>query len=207
MNDILFVFDLDCTLTRAELLPQLAEEIGIAAQIDVLTERAMAGGESYRENFLKRVELMRALPVSRAQEIAANALLFDSLAEFTRIHRDRALILSGNLDVWIEKLLGRLGMRGRCLCSRGAVENDRIASILYVMDKSEAVQALPHPFVAIGDGENDVPMLRAADFAIAFGGARKTPAALAAVADRVVRDEAELRALLDSIAENGLPPK
>ena len=67
MNNVLFVFDLDCTLTRAELLPQLAQEIGIAAQIDALTERAMAGGDSYRENFLKRVELMRALSVSHAQ--------------------------------------------------------------------------------------------------------------------------------------------
>lgn len=205
MNDILFVFDLDCTLTRAELLPQLAQEIGIAAQIDALTERAMAGGESYRENFLKRVELMRALPVSHAQEIAANALLFDSLAEFVRANRDRALILSGNLDVWIEKLLDRLNMRGRGLCSRGTAKDDRIASILSVMDKEAAVKALPHPFVAVGDGENDVPMLRAADYAIAFGGARKTPAALAAVADRVIASETELRALLDSIAEDGLP--
>ena len=50
-----------------------------------------------------------------------------------------------------------------------------------------------------------VRVLRAADYAIAFGGARKTPAAVAAVADRVIANEAELRALLDSIAENGLP--
>ena len=154
---------------------------------------------------MKRVELMRALSVSHAQEIAANALLFDSLAEFVRTNRDRALILSGNLDVWIEKLLDRLNMRGRCLCSRGTVKDDRVASILSVMDKEAAVKTLPHPFVAVGDGENDVPMLRAADYAIAFGGARKTPAAVAAVADRVIANEAELRALLDSIAENGLP--
>ena len=51
MNNVLFVFDLDCTLTRAELLPQLAQEIGIAAQIDALTERAMAGAIAIGKTF------------------------------------------------------------------------------------------------------------------------------------------------------------
>ncbi|MBR6767084.1 MAG: HAD hydrolase family protein, partial [Clostridia bacterium] len=67
------------------------------------------------------------------------------------------------------------------------------------LDKGIASKKLPHPFVAIGDGSNDVGMLQSADIGIAFGGARKPPAELIAEADMLVQDESELIEILKKL--------
>ena len=46
--------------------------------------------------------------------------------------------------------------------------------------------------MVIGDGGNDVGMLREADIGIDFGVARKPPAELVSAADMLVQDENEL---------------
>ena len=109
------------------------------------------------------------------------------------------MILTGNLDVWIEDLLDRLGMRGRCLCSRALVREDRLEGITEILDKAKACEGLPRPFVAIGDGSNDIGMLRRADLGIAFGGVRTLCEGMIAAADRVITDEKQLVSLLKSL--------
>jgi len=71
--------------------------------------------------------------------------------------------------------------------------------ITSVLDKGAACKKLPNPFVAIGDGSNDIGMLRAADIGIAFGGARKPPDELVGLADMVVWDENELVEILKKL--------
>ncbi len=81
-------------------------------------------------------------------------------------------MVTGNLDVWIEGLLPKLGLEGRCFCSRTTVENDRIVRVDEVMDKGSVIKSMPRPFVAVGDGDNDAEMIGAADVGIGFGGVR-----------------------------------
>lgn len=61
---------------------------------------------------------------------------------------------------------------------------------------AQCVCADTHPFVAIGDGSNDLDMLRAADIGIAFGGSRRPPNELIEAADMLVEDEDELIEIL-----------
>lgn len=192
----LFVFDLDSTITQCELLPLLAREISAEAQMEALTERAMGRGEPFEQNFRARVELLKDIPLPRARRIAASMPLFPKIADFIRRNPDRCRILTGNLDVWIEELIRDLDMRGRCLCSRAAVSGDRLLGVERVLDKGEAARSLPHPFVAVGDGDNDIGLLRAADFGVAFSGARSASPALQAAADGLAQSEEELMKLL-----------
>lgn len=196
----LFVFDLDSTITRCELLPLLAREAGVEAEMALRTERCMRGETAFEVDFPARVELLRNLPLDRAQKVAARAPIHPEIARFLRAHAGRSMILTGNLDVWIAPLLDRLGMAGRCRCSIARVEGAHVRGIEALLDKSAAARALPHPFVAIGDGSNDVGMLRASDFGIAFGGVRAPGADVLAAADCVAESEAELCALLERLA-------
>ena len=195
----LFVFDLDSTITKCELLPLIAESVGLGDEMAALTEAAMQGDVPFEQDFRNRVRLLQDVPLSRARSIVSRTPLHEEIAAFIRENPQRCIILTGNLDVWIMPIIEKLGMKGRCLCSKAQVCEDRLLGIASVLDKGTACQKLPHPFVAIGDGSNDVGMIRCADIGIAFGGARKPPAGLIAAADMLVHDENELIGILKKL--------
>ncbi|MGN0801425.1 MAG: HAD-IB family phosphatase [Candidatus Faecivicinus sp.] len=194
-----FVFDLDSTITRCELLPEIAREVGLEAEIAGLTEQTMRGEIRFPESFLRRTELLQGVPLRRAREIAAQVPVNRAIAGFLAEYPHRCLIMTGNLDVWIESLIERLGMRGRCMCSRAIADGDRLLGVQEILDKETAARSLQHPFVAIGDGSNDAGMLREADFGIGFGGVRTISEDVRRAADIVVDSEEELCHILRSL--------
>lgn len=192
----LFVFDLDSTITKCELLPLIARSVGLEKEMEKYTEAAMQGGVPFEQDFRRRVRLLQMIPLSRARSIVSRAPLHEKIAGFIRENPQRCIILTGNLDAWIMPIIDQLGMRGRCLCSRARTFGDHLLGAESVLDKGRASRKLPQPFVAIGDGSNDIGMLRSAKIGIAFGGARKPPAELIAAADMLVQDENELIEIL-----------
>ena len=195
----LFAFDLDSTVTRCELLPLLAREVGLEKEMAALTEACMQSGADFAPGFAARVELLRAIPLDRARRIAAAVPLNGKIAAFLRANAPRCRILTGNLDVWIEDLIASLGMTGRCLCSRASFRENRLLCVETALDKGRAALELPRPFVAIGDGSNDIPLLRAADLAIAFAGSRTPSEEVRRAADVVLSDEGALCDLLEQL--------
>lgn len=198
----LFVFDLDSTVTKCELLPMIARCVGLGDEMAAMTEEAMRGETPFEEGFPKRVDILKSIPISRARAIAAKAPLNEEIARFIRENSMQCRIVTGNLDVWIETLIEQLGMSGRCLCSRALVEGDRLAGVSMILNKECACRALSQPFIAIGDGSNDAGMFRAATFSVAFGGVRNPPERLKALADQVVWDERELTSLLKTFLQH-----
>ena len=188
----LFVFDLDSTVTRCELLPLLAEAVGIGREMAALTERAMLGKASFAEDFPRRAALLSSIPLSRARDIVAFAPVNVEIVRFLKENAQRCLIVTGNLDLWIETLIRRIGMEGRCLCSHGVEAGDRLKGVASVLDKAAEACRIPHPFVAIGDGSNDVGLMRAADLSIGFAGVREMAQMVRDAADMVTDDEREL---------------
>ena len=195
----LFAFDLDSTVTRCELLPLLAREVGLEKEMAARTQACMERGGDFAADFAARVELLRSIPLGRAREIVAAAPLHEGIAAFIRRNAPRCRILTGNLDAWIEELIASLGMAGRCLCSRAETDGDRLLGVADVLDKGRAAMELPRPLVAIGDGSNDIPLLRAADLAIAFAGSRAPSQEVLRAADVAIDDERALCELLEQL--------
>lgn len=195
----LFVFDLDSTVTRQEILPLLARELGMEEEMAAQTERAMSGIYPFGESFLCRASLLLPLRLSRARQAAAKVPLNVQIVQFLRENASRCLIMTGNLDVWISALIDSIGMQGRCLCSRGTEADDHLAEISYVLDKGEAAKKLPHPYVAVGDGSNDAELLCQADFAIGFSGVRSVSSDVQRVSDMIIDNESELCSILNQL--------
>ena len=56
MSEYTFLFDLDATVTKAEILPEIAARIDKAQEMKELTERTMAGELPFAQRFHKRVD-------------------------------------------------------------------------------------------------------------------------------------------------------
>ena len=203
----IFLFDLDSTITKKEILPLIAEKFDLGEIVQDQTEAAMRGKVPFEESFRQRVALLAHSPVSEAAELVAAIPLNEHIAEFIRANPGRCYIATGNLDVWIEELVPKLGIPAdHVFCSKTIVLGDRIASVSEVFgpkEKAELVQRLAAKsdvsVVAIGDGANDIEMCRMADIGIAFGGVREVPEGLREVCEHTFYDDKECAEFLGSL--------
>lgn len=199
MSGYIFLFDLDSTITRQEILPTIAKEMGIYEKMCSLTESTMRGEVPFSQSFLKRVELLKGIPVQEVSYRISKIQLNEKLAGFIMKHRERCYIVTGNLDVWIGKLITLLGMEKNVFCSRAAVKEGYIQNVISVVDKNAVVSQMVLPFVAVGDGNNDAEMVDAAGIGIGYGGVRQIAPSVLACADYAFYDESRLVDFLEKL--------
>jgi len=200
MSRTAYCFDLDGTLTSVEILPCIAAELGISDEIDTLTRITMEGLLTFEESLRLRVAILGQVPVQTVHAIVSDIRLDVRLVEFIRSRPDQCFIVTGNLDIWVDPIIERIGCGGHT--SQATAQNG-VVSLRHILDKGEAVNSIRSSgfdrVIAIGDGSNDVPMFKAADTAIAFGGTHSpTPAAIAE-SNFVVHDGDALCKLLDML--------
>jgi len=196
-----FCFDLDGTVTTAELLPCSASELGIAEEMATLTRVTMDGLISFEESLRLRCLILGSVPVARVHEIIDEVELDQDIAEFIDQRSDRCFLLTGNLDVWVRPLSERLGCH--MYSSTASISGGRLA-LTSILSKGRAIADIRgrgtfDRVVAIGDSENDIPMLRDADLAVAYGGVHNPTHNALLEADFVVYDGAILCELLTGL--------
>lgn len=194
-----FVFDLDATITQLELLPELSRTIGRYEEIKKLTKETMIGQMPFADSFLTRVDMLSSIPVDKARKICADIPVNPQIAAFLAENRERCYILTGNLDVWIEGLVARLHMEGRCISSTAVVEDNRIIAVAHVVDKELEMERIAGVKVAIGDGSNDAKMIAKADIGIGFGGVQDVSPDILRICDYAVYEEGTLCRLLERL--------
>ncbi len=195
-----FCLDLDGTITREELLPLIAQEAGISEEMRILTEATLKGAISFKRSFEFRCRLLAEIPISRVRDVVKDVVIDADIEAFIDQNRDRCFIVTGNLDVWIEPLVRRLGCAA--YSSKASHVTDKLIAVEEVLDKAHAVQAIRNSFdrvIAVGDGMNDASMFEVADIGIAYGGVHEPVPALIDVADYVVTDGRALCRLLNTL--------
>src|SRR4029078_8340634 len=68
----LVVMDMDSSVTRIEVIVELARAAGIGAEVAKITERAMQGEMDYDESLRQRVALLKGLAAAVLDRIAAH---------------------------------------------------------------------------------------------------------------------------------------
>lgn len=192
MSRYIFLFDLDSTITRQEILPTVAREAGVYEQMSALTESSMRGEVPFKQSFLHRVELLKKIPVSQVQEIVANIKLNEQLVEFIKTYKNRSYIVTGNLDVWIDGLIEKLGMGKNVFCSKALVEDGYVQDVFNIVEKDAVIRQMVLPFVAVGDGNNDAEMIEAAEIGIGYGGVRNVAPSILSCASHAIYSEERL---------------
>ena len=165
MKDTAYCFDLDGTVTRDELLPVIASEVGLAEEIGFLTRLTIQGQIPFEMSFRLRCRLLSEIPVATVANIVDQVPLDEEIAGFIRNDPECCFIITGNLDVWIEKIAAKLGCGVFSSTAERRVDG-RLGPLKNILRKSHAIRELRSKFdrlVCIGEGFNDVPMFEEAD--------------------------------------------
>jgi len=178
----LIVMDMDSTLIRIEVIDELARAHGVGERVAAITRRAMLGEMDYDRSLRERVALLRGLDARVLSDLAERLPLTEGAETLLRVLKRlgyRTAVISGGFSVAAEALQKRLGIdfawsntleiEGGVLTGRvvGPIVNaQRKADLLEELAKSENIPL--EQVIAIGDGANDLLMLRKAGHGIAF---------------------------------------
>ena len=202
-KDIVFLFDLDGTITSEETLPIISKYFNIEDEINTLTQNTISGNTPFVESFIRRVNILGKLPVSEVNDLLEGVVLSKKVTQFIHEHKDECAIVTGNFSAWVEKLVKKIGCR--CFSSDGIIENNKIVKLTHVLKKEEIVKqykAEGKTVVFVGDGNNDAEAMREADISIACGLVHYPAKSVLMVADYAVFDENALYRLLNQIYSN-----
>lgn len=172
MSEYIFLFDLDSTISKKEILPTISKTIGKYEEMRELTEATMRGEMPFKTSFLNRVKILSEVEVSIVNKMVEDIPLNEEIAKFIKENKERCYVLTGNLDIWISGLMRKLSVENHVYCSKADVADDKIKNVISVVDKELMAKQFVQPMVVIGDGDNDSGMARYADISIGFGGVR-----------------------------------
>lgn len=108
----LIVFDMDMTIVDFEIINRLASFAGVDEEVKAITDRAMNGEMDFKESLRQRVCLLKGMPLTTLQEIAADLELTPGSEEL--IHHLKQVgykiaLISGGFTYFTDVLKERLG--------------------------------------------------------------------------------------------------
>ncbi len=202
-------FDFDGTLSDSEMVVRLAAAAGVADRVAAVTERAMDGELAYAESLRERVALLEGLSVADAEAALDGVQLRPGMGALLGDLTGPTAVLTGGFERGVRAALADAGATvDRVVANRVVDDDDRLTGEVEgpliegtkdvaLREWCAALGVEPGAAVAVGDGANDVPMLRAAGLAVGFA----PKPSVAPHCDVVVDSVAELETLF---AERGL---
>jgi len=198
--------DMDSTMIEQECIDELADVLGLKAEVAAITARAMNGEIAFEPALRERVALLRGLPVEAITRVIAERI---TLAEggatlvrtMSRAGAHTALV-SGGFTAFTQAIAAQLGFhenRANHLETEGDTLAGTVAEPILGADaKLVALHeiaarhgASASDVVAVGDGANDLPMILEAGTGVAI---HAKPAVAARAPHRI--DHGDLTALL-----------
>ena len=178
----LCVMDVDGTLILEEVIDLLGREAGCEEEISLITSRAMRGELDFESSLRKRVSLLEGLPVSVFDKVFKSIHLSPNAQEFISILQKNGILVglvSGGFTPIVERLAKSLGIAyfsaNQLEVKDGLLTGELVGQIISPEVKKDTLEQwrkelqLPRErTVAIGDGANDLLMLKSAGLGIAF---------------------------------------
>lgn len=201
----LLVADMDSTMIEQECIDELADMVGLRGPIAIITERAMQGEIAFESALRERVALLAGLRLEELDALLARITLTPgarALVNTMRAHGAHTALVSGGFMQLAQPIAARIGFHetraNRLEIEGGALTGVVLAPVLGREAKRAALEDLRiakglarSATLAIGDGANDLDMLREAGLGVAYHAKPKVAEAAHA---RI--DHADLTALL-----------
>ena len=205
----LCVMDVDGTLILEEVIDLLGKEAGREEEISQITSRAMQGELDFESSLRKRVSLLEGLPVSVFDKVFNTIHLTSNAQEFISILQNNGILVglvSGGFTPIVERLAKSLDIAyfsaNQLEVKDGLLTGKLVGQIISPEVKKDTLEQwrkeleLPKErTIAIGDGANDLLMLKTAGHGIAFCAKEFVKVEIACHVDK--RDFLEVLPLID----------
>lgn len=201
----LLLADMDSTIVTTETLDELAAEAGLKERIAAITARAMNGELDFKAALRERVAMLKGLDEAallrtwETTELMPGARLLVATMRAAGAH---AALVSGGFTFFTARVAALVGFHehhanelvvtdGRLAGTVAEPILDRDSKLARLMGLSRSLGIAVGDTLTVGDGANDLPMLKAAGLGVAF---RAKPTVQAEVQARV--NHGDLTALL-----------
>ncbi|MER9418198.1 phosphoserine phosphatase SerB [Mesorhizobium sp. M0306] len=202
----ILIADMDSTMIDQECIDELADEIGVKDRVAAITTRSMNGEIAFEPALRERVALLKGLDAAIIDRIIDNRLTLASggrtLVQTMAANGAWTALISGGFDIFTTRIAALLGFHENR--ANRLIEQDRrftglvAEPILGRAAKAEALIEIsarlgltPADAIAVGDGANDLDMIRLAGIGVAL---HAKPAVAAEAKIRI--DHGDLTALL-----------
>ncbi|MEM1385096.1 MAG: phosphoserine phosphatase SerB [Pseudomonadota bacterium] len=202
----LLIADMDSTIIEAECLDELADLAGVGPEVAAITERAMAGSLDFEGALRERVALLARAPEALLERVWEERIRLTAgarvLVRSMGAKGAATALVSGGFTFFTGRVAAAVGFAehraNRLLAEDGYLTGQVAEPILGREAKVQALEALmaghgiaAAEVLAVGDGANDLGMIKAAGLGVGF----RPKALLAAEADAVL-EHSDLTALL-----------
>lgn len=202
----LLVADMDSTMIEEECIDELADFVGLKAEVAAVTDQAMRGEIAFEPALRARVALLEGLPLAAIDTILRERIHAapggPTLLATMRAHGARTVLVSGGFSLFTARVAAALGFddeRANTLLVddgrlTGAVAEPILgaeAKVATLLAFTASLGLAPAETLAIGDGANDLGMILAAGLGVAM---HAKPVVAASAPARL--DHADLTGLL-----------
>lgn len=202
----ILIADMDSTMIDQECIDELADMVGVKDHVAAITARAMNGEIAFEPALRERVALLRDLDASVIDKVIDERITLASggreLVATMNAYGATTALVSGGFESFTSRIAEKLGFKehraNTLLVADGRLTGKVADPILGKEAKAEALHDLTRRLsvstddvVAVGDGANDLDMIRIAGMGVAL---HAKPAVAAQAGIRI--DHGDLTALL-----------
>ena len=178
----LCVLDVDGTLIEEEVIDLLGKEAECEEEVAMLTAQAMRGELDFEASLKRRVSLLKGLSINVFDKIYHELHLSKNAAKFIKVLQENQIevgLVSGGFITIVERLAKDLGI-SLFTANQLEIKDDHLTGNLIgpiisrevkeatLVRWAKELQVPLDRTIAIGDGANDLAMLKRSGLAIAF---------------------------------------
>ncbi len=184
----LIAFDMDSTLINIECIDEIADAVGLKAEVAAITEATMRGEiKDFKTSLRSRVALLKGVTVQDMERVYTKRLQLNpgaaELVAGCKAAGLKVLLVSGGFTFFANRVAGLLGI-DYAKSNELEIDNGVLTGELVnqswgdICDGEEKRKTLletcallgiqPSQAIAMGDGANDLPMMGAAGLSVAY---------------------------------------